>query len=152
MCCRGTLATRHPEDSAVQETVVDEAWGIYGARFQLPEAADRVLDLLRQTLNAVPQIRSKKADVTHQKMLSATLADLPVNVQRAPAEVAMLADSEAKELQRSHPEQASRLPQGLFFLAAALHAEVAKLCSSSQFIQQNGLYSGQNAWLKQWLR
>jgi len=132
--------------------VVDEAWGVYGARFQLPEAAERVQFLLRQTFNAVPNIRSRVPGATHQKMLSATLADLPRIMQHGPSEVAKLAADEAQELRQPSPDQAAELPHDLVVMAAAVHVEAVKLCTSSSFVQENGLYLGQDALLKQWLR
>lgn len=152
LSCRGKLADASRRDPAANQVVVDEAWGVYGARFQLPAAAERVQSLLVQIFSVVPKFRSQRPGVLQQQMLSATLPDLQHIMQPRNSEAAKLAEQEAQQLRQHSPDQAARLPHDLVVMAAAVHVEAVKLCSSRTFVQENGLYLGQDAMLRQWLR
>lgn len=130
--------------------MMQEAWSIYGARFRTPKAAAAVQGLLADSFDA--PFNRGASELTIIQEANQPLAVQLDSIQLASSKASVGALSLAQQMSAEIGVSDSVSSQECLRQMASLHIAVLALCRTTTFVQDNGLYIGQDSWLKDWVR
>ena len=132
--------------------MMQEAWSIYGARFRKYTAAKAVQQLLAGSFDMPFNMGLHKFQVLQPQGQppAVQLDNVHLCSPVAAPDAVTLAEQTAAELGIVFPD--ASVSQECLQKMATVHLAISKLCTSTEFVEQNGLCLGQAGWLKTWIR